>query len=329
MIENKKASILLVLKVLEDYSDEEHFLTHQNIIDYIDKNYGITLERKSIAYSLNLLEELGYDINKSPKGGFALFSRQFEPSEITFLYDAIFTSKSLSGSDAKALLEKINKPLSIYQRKRYNYLYKSEEINRTDSKQIFLVLDTIEEAIKQKKRMSFEYITYDEKGNKILRKNGFRYIVSPYYTINNFGKYYLIANYREKYRPLQIFRIEYMVNPKIEEEWDYKKMSSLKEVKNFDISKFINDNLYILDGQVITAKIEILNKNDIKTVVDFFAQNATFKKENKKLYATIKCNENALFYFLMQYTESFIVISPSSLIERMKKEAKKLLELYK
>ena len=35
MIQNKKASIILILKVLEEYSDEDHFLTHQEIIDKI------------------------------------------------------------------------------------------------------------------------------------------------------------------------------------------------------------------------------------------------------------------------------------------------------
>ena len=63
---NKKASILLILKVLEEYSDENHFLTQQNIIDKVDELYGLELERKSVANSLSLLEELDYDIVKGP-----------------------------------------------------------------------------------------------------------------------------------------------------------------------------------------------------------------------------------------------------------------------
>ena len=54
MIENKKASILLILKVLQEYSDEEHFLTQQDIIDKVDELYGIELERKSVAFSISL-----------------------------------------------------------------------------------------------------------------------------------------------------------------------------------------------------------------------------------------------------------------------------------
>ena len=65
MIDNKKSSIILVLKVLSEYSDEEHFLTHQDIIDKIYSIYGLEFERKSIAYSIDLLIELGYDIIKT------------------------------------------------------------------------------------------------------------------------------------------------------------------------------------------------------------------------------------------------------------------------
>ena len=48
MIANKKTSIILILKVLEEYSDENHYLTQQQIIDKVDELYGIELERKSV-----------------------------------------------------------------------------------------------------------------------------------------------------------------------------------------------------------------------------------------------------------------------------------------
>ncbi len=73
MITNKKASIILVLKILEEYSDESHYLTHQDIINHIRQIYGMELERKSIASSIAILEELDYDITKGPRGGHALF----------------------------------------------------------------------------------------------------------------------------------------------------------------------------------------------------------------------------------------------------------------
>ncbi len=146
MVENKKASILLILKVLEEYSDEDHFLTQQDIINKIDEIYGIELERKSVAFSLSLLQELDYDINKSPRGGYALLSRSFDNSEIRYITDALFSSKSLSAKQATELSKKLNSCLSKYQRKDYNFIYKSNEISRSENKELFYTLELIEEA---------------------------------------------------------------------------------------------------------------------------------------------------------------------------------------
>ena len=86
----KKAEILYVLKVLEEYSDENHLLTQQDIIDRIYKDYGLLLERKTIGNSLSILTEMGYDINKGDRGGFYLLDRLFNLSEVQYLIDAIF-----------------------------------------------------------------------------------------------------------------------------------------------------------------------------------------------------------------------------------------------
>ena len=328
MIENKKASILLILKVLEEYSDEDHFLTQQDIIDKVDELYGIELERKSVAFSISLLQELDYDINKSPRGGYALLSRSFDNSEIRYIVDSLFSSKSISGKQAAELSKKLNSCLSKYQRKDYNFIYKSNEINRTENKELFYTLELIEEAKRRGKRVSFQYLSFDENGKPYTKMDGFRYIVSPYYSANSGGRYFLICNYREKYRAITWFRIDYMVNPKIEEEWPIKPIESLKGVKNFDIADYLNDNIYLLDGEVIKATLEIENPNYVQFVVDWFGRNArTYKKEGK-LYADIKCNESALFYWYMQYSECVTIISPQSLIERVKKEAERIVKKY-
>ena len=158
--------------------------------------------------------------------------------------------------------------------------------------------------------------------------DGYQYIVSPYYSVNSSGRYYLICNYREKYRAITWFRIDYMLNPKIEEEWPIKSIESLKGVKEFDIAKYLNDNIYLLDGDVINATIQIENPNSVQFVVDWFGKNAKIYKKDDKLLADIKCNESALFYWYMQYSETFAIISPQSLIDRVKNEAERILNKY-
>ena len=329
MIENKKASILLVLKVLEEYSDENHYLTHQNIIDKIYELYGIELERKSIASSIALLEELEYDIVKSPKGGFALISRLFDSSEVTFLVDAIFSSKSISGKQAKQLSDEVSSCLSKYQRKSYEYLNKSTDISRTTNAQVFYNIELIDEAIKNNKWIGFKYQSYDKDGKPCLRFGGYEFHASPCYLINNFGRYYFLG-YRYKYDSVNSYRVDYMQDVRIMEERERIDPKTLNEFKDYQsISDYINDHIYMFGGETIEATMVLRRPYVIQYINDWFGKNAKVYKENDQLMARVRCDKIALFYWVMQYGEHIQVVSPQSLIDEVKGMAEAILAIYK
>lgn len=328
MTPNKKSSIILVLKVLEQYSDENHYLTHQDIIDHIYNDYGLSLERKSVAYSIKLLQELDYDIEKLQNGGFALFSRLFDPSEARFVNDAIFSSRTITGKQAIQLSKKINSCFSVYQNKKYDYIKKSTELSRTTNQDIFFNIELIEEGMQRGKRVSFQYKTFDADGKPCYRYDGFRYIVSPYYLINNFGKYYLLCNYREKYSALQVFRVDYMCNVEIKEDWELKPISVLKGVENFDISNYLNEHIYLFNSPVVDAKLLIENPAAIQSIDDWFGKKAKITKENDQLYASIRCNEDSLFYWILQYGNEFKLIEPTTMVKRLKKHLDEQVNKY-
>lgn len=318
MISNKKSSIILVLKVLEEYSDEDHYLTQKEILDKIKDIYGIELERKSIGYSLQLLEELDYDIVKGPKGGFALLSRTFDITEASYVIDAIFSSRSIDGQQALKISDEISSCFSKYQRRDYSYIYKSYEVNRTTNKQVLYSISIIQEAIKRRKRVGFQYVSYDEKGNEILKNDGYEYIVSPYYMINNFGRYYLLCNYREKYRAIQLFKMDRMVNIKIKEDWNIKPLSSLENgPKNFSISKYINDHIYMFNDEVINVELILNDSSIIGIVKEWFGDNSKISYKNNEIHAYIKCDQSALYYWITQYADCVKVISPSSFKDKV------------
>lgn len=310
----------MVLKILEEYTDDNHYLTQPQIATKISQLYGIDLERKAIGSSLQLLEELDYDIVKGTKGGFALLSRTFDPSEASFLIDAIFSSKSINGKEAKRMAEEVSSCFSKYQRKDYSYIYKSNEINRSKNKTTLYNVSIINEAISKGKRVGFQYLTYDKNGNEIYRNDGYEYIVSPYYLINNYGRYYLLCNYREKYRPLQLFRIDKMANIVIKDDWPIKQLKDLKDgPKDFSIAKYLNEHVYLFNEEVIDAKIILDGEWAIEIVKDWFGDNAKIHFKDEKIIATIKGDEKALYYWIMQYSDCVTVLSPLSLVERIKK----------
>lgn len=330
MIPNKKSSILLVLKVLEEYTDENHYLTQIQIVDKIKQLYDIDLERKSVGSSLQLLEELDYDIAKGSKGGFALLGRTLDQSEVTYIIDAIFSSKSIDGKQAKKIIESVSSSLSRYQRKDYSYIHKSSEINRSSNKQVLFNVSVINEAMKVGKRIGFKYLSYDKDGKEMLRNDGFEYIVSPYYLINNFGRYYLLGNYREKYRPLQLFKIDRMVDIVIKDDWPIKKMSELKDSpKDFSISTYLNEHVYLFNDEVIDAEFILNDENTIQIVKEWFGENVKIKNIDDKIHAYIKGDQTALLYWVMQYADIVKVISPSSFKDKVIESLKNALEYQK
>ena len=328
MLDGKKSSILLVLETLKEYSDKDHFLTQQAIIDKIESRYGLTFERKSISDSITLLQELDYEIEKGPRGGYALIGRLLDPTEVQFVTDALFSSKAIPGKAAADLAKSIQSTLSVHQRANYNYIYKTPQINRTDSKEVFWAIDTMHEAIKKGKRISFQYKTYDEHGNETLRNDGYRYIVSPYYLVSNNGFYYLICNYREKYRPINVFRVDCMTNLEIEEEWSIKPLSTIKGAEGFDIAKYLNEHLYMLGGETVDATLRIDKPWAIQYLRDWFGNKARLVEKDGVLLAKIKCNESSLFYWVLQYGDEFTLLDPEPLVQRLREHIKRQSEKY-
>ena len=329
MIENKKSSILLVLKVLEEYSDENHYLTHQQIIDKIYELYGIELERKSIANSLSLLEELDYDIVKGSQKGFALLSRNLESSEVTFLVDAIYSSKSISGKQAKELAKKVSAGLSKYDRKNYDILNKSTEVARTSNTEVFLNIEIINEAIKRNKWVSFQYMEYNDQGEEVPRFNGYFFKASPCYLINNFGRYYFLG-YRTQHDSVNTYRLDYMKNVSIIEDQDRLDPSTLDEFKHYkSITDYVNEHIYMFGGETIEVKMKLNNPKVIQYIYDWFGQNAKIYKDGDDLMARVKCNRTAFFYWVMQYGEHLLIISPQDMIDWVKAAATEILKSYK
>jgi len=242
---NKKLYIMYILKVLKEESDENHPLKQAEIIRKIKARYNVdNIDRKTISRTIDSLVDMGIEIVKLDGGGCYLSDRELEPSEVTFLIDAIFSSRALNQKQAKDLSRKLSNMLSIHQRDRFKYVHKSDEIIRTDNKQLFLNIDLITEAIDKGKQISFNYTRYYFDETKKEKQKEKEYIINPYFMVNNQGKYYLVCNY-DYFDELANYKVEQIRNVKILDT-DIKPITKLKGCENgIDKAKYINENIYV------------------------------------------------------------------------------------
>ena len=66
----------------------------------------------------------------------------------------------------------------------------------------------------------------------------------------------------------------------------------------------------------------------VDQVVDWFGDNAEFKKDGDRLKVTVKASPKAMEFWAMQYLTCVQVISPPSLVERIRQNLQEGLAKY-
>ena len=94
-MESKQTLIFRLYQVLSGYSDADHPLTQQKIIDILSDEYDLVVERKAIGRNVSFLKEMGFEIEGDKKGIY-LASRPFENAELRLLIDSVLSSSHIN-----------------------------------------------------------------------------------------------------------------------------------------------------------------------------------------------------------------------------------------
>ena len=338
-IQNKKMMIINILEILKKYSDAEHRLSQQDIIDYLKKDYGMSVERKSIKRNIDNLIYEGYDINykeiKRGKGknenvicsDFYL-AHDFDDSELRLLIDGLLFSKYIPYSQCKTLVHKLENLSSKYFKPRIKYiqlLKNDKQIN----KELFYTIDIIDEALRKNCKVRFNYCTYDINGDLVCKKiedgNDKTYIASPYHMVAANSRYYLICKF-ENHDNLAHIRVDRIKNMEIIEE----KIAKNKELDiELDLPKHMMEHLYMLSGESKRVKFTF-PEHLINDVVDWFGDNIKMKRiADGNIEAESIININAMKIWAMQYGDYVTVLSPKEFVDEIKVTIKEMGKRYK
>ena len=97
-------------KILYEQTDEDHYLTTSQLVDILEKEYGIHAHRTTIGADINVLIEFGMDIQitKSTQNRYNLVNRLFDNAELKTLIDAVVSSKFISKKRSELLSGKLS-----------------------------------------------------------------------------------------------------------------------------------------------------------------------------------------------------------------------------
>ena len=211
-VSQRKKKTICVYNILRKHTDEDHSLTMNGIQTRLWEDYGIDAERKGIYDDIEVLRSLGADIElvKGRSSGYKLLSREFELSELKLLVDTVSSSKFLTEQKSRKLIQTLGTLCSNHQAlelKRHVYITGRA---KSENKEIYYNIDLINRAINEKKKIRFKYFNWNEKKERVFRKNGEYYVLSPWEMTVSEEKYYLIA-YDSDEGILKHFRVDKMV----------------------------------------------------------------------------------------------------------------------
>lgn len=319
----KKMLNIMILKILERYSDEHRPLTQKRILELLDIEYGMKCDRRSVKSNLISLKEMGYDINIR-KGVY--IRRDFEDAELRMLIDNVLFSKTLSQTQAKRLIEKLKNLGSNQFSAKVNHICNLPELQHSNNTQIMFNLDTLNFAITKRRKVSFIFNRYGT-DFKLHPRREEPYIVSPYQMAATNGRYYLIGNDEEK-NNIANYRIDKITDVKILNTPVTPK-SEIEELANgFNLPRHMAEHIYMFSGESIWVKFwtsEIM----MDALIDWFGKDfKILDKADDKILISVKVNEKAIKIWAIQYGDKVEVISPENLREEIRMQALQIAQKY-
>ena len=312
-IGSKKMLAMGILQILKEHTDYDHRLTQKEIIDLLDREYGMVCDRKSVKHNIISLIEWGYEIENDK--GWYLAERKFEEIELRMLIDSVLYAKGIPAHQAMILIEKIKGLGNRYFEEKINYTSSVKELYHTGNKQAFINVDIIEEAIHNNRQIEFTYNTYGT-DKKMHPRREKKYVVSPYRVIIS-NKPYMVCN-TKNLDNLSNYRIDRMTDVKILDE----KTRPINEVQNmkhgFDLAKHMSEHIYMFSDNVARVKFKV-KKSIMGEVVDWFGLDFVVRSETEdEAVIQVNSSEQAMVFWAMQYGEYVEVLEPENIRERIK-----------
>ena len=319
--QDKKGRLLALRDYLYKYTDEQHPVSTQNLIDEMTRQ-GYPGNRKTIKDDIDVLNKFGMDIitNVSRGNSFYMASREFEIPELKLLVDAVSSSRFISAAKSEQLIGKLKAMASEYEKEQITPRIFTGDRIKANNPHLYYVVDMLIQAVQNKKKVRFQYGEFDADKHKILRNDGEIYINSPYGCLWNDDFYYLVG-YSEKREKVVTFRVDRIVDLEIMDE------DIIPEPVDFDMSDYARIVIEMFDGE--PQEVELLCDNELmKSVIDKFGENIkTERVSDEQFKAIVEVSASKTFYaWCFRFAGQMKIVSPDRVCKEYREMAMKVLE---
>ena len=239
-----------------------------------------------------MLRQFGFEIEeiKSTQNRYNMFARTFDTPELKLLIDAVESSKFITSSKSRELVEKISSLTSEHVAAALKRNVSCEGRIKPGNEKVYIILDTINDAINKNKKISFQYFQYNVKKEKKLKHNGKPYVITPLHLVWNGDCYYMVGVYDYQQR-LGSFRVDRIAKqPLILDE------DGTSAPEDFNIDQYINTTFRMYNSE--HEEVELICDNDVMdAIIDRFGEDVTtYANDMTSFRAVVNIAISHVFY---------------------------------
>lgn len=304
--------IIELLRFLYQQTDEAHAVTVSEMIEYL-KSKGIPSVRQTVYTDLEALDTAGIDIVqiKSTQNRYFIGSRIFEYPELKMLVDAVASSKVISAKKSQALIQKLGQLTSIQQAEQIQRLASLSSRVKPHNEKVYYIIDSIQTAILDQHQISFQYYEYTPEKKKILKHDGYRYILDPYALEWKNDHYYLIG-YSHKHKGIAHFRVDRLTSV---EPLD----SKFQPMPDFDVAAYTNKMVDMFAAEH-AEQVKLLCSNELmRVIIDHYGEDIEISPyDDTHFTVIIEVNPSGTFYgWVFKFMGKIRILSPQSCVDKM------------
>ena len=331
---NNNIKFYTFIEILSTYSDENTSISIKEINYHMNNKIGASIDRRTVYSYIKDMQELGLEVSpyNEETGGYHFINHRLEEHEIRILIDSVSSSKFITKKKTLELVDKLSKLNSIYIKNNLNSLVFVDDRSKSINEEIFINIDKINRAIKNKQQISFNYYDYNSKVELVprldLEKNIKRYIATPIATILKNENYYLILADR-KHNDLSNYRVDRMKNIEVID-ISSRCLDDIKDCKGgFNPVIYSKKSFKMFPGEESYVEIKI-KKNLLNFMIDEFGNDIDIVDNsdgtyNVKFLAKIG---QGLARWIFQLGKDAVVLSSNKLKEEIKHELIEMMKLY-
>ena len=275
-----KMRMLRILELLRNETDETHPLSTAQIERTLRERWGLETYRITIQKDIAALIAAGYEIEtiRSTQNKYYFSGRLFELPELKLLIDAVESSKFITERKSRALTEKLTTLASVHQAASLKRNISISGRVKAGNEQIYYIMDALNDAINQRRKVRFLYFEYDGRRKKTLKNGGEPYVLSPY-TLTWNGDFYYVVGWSDKHGKIATFRVD-----RIYETPTVLPNRAVPKPKQYSIGDFAEKAFQLFDSE--HAQVELLCENGMmNTVLDHFGDKVKTRRADEEHFS--------------------------------------------